>query len=289
MKLLFYKLYIISLLVSLFLHWLLLHYPVMLRHFSPAPVKTDWAVRIQSTNQVKVNLSSINQSTEKFTMKVYAWLIDWFCTFPGKLPYGYNSRVDALLCRDLSGKSSSVIERGMMHNDSTGTSISVIDTRWNAGLVTHEGRRIHREQHRNRLPGMQLLSSSDGKPGGHLFTVVRAVGGRIRHVECHSYCAPVLRQRKHKKTNLTVKSNNLPITILLKRDYKICNIISISTKNLARHFCITSYMIIHNRLFTLYCPVMFNHFLDPPGNHPRRAIFPEMCKINQSIKRRLSW
>ena len=31
-----------------------------------------------------------------------------------------------------------------------------------------------------------------------------------------------------------------------------------------------------------YCPVMLSHFLDPPGNHPRRAIFPEMWKINQS-------
>ena len=29
-------------------------------------------------------------------------------------------------------------------------------------------------------------------------------------------------------------------------------------------------------------PVTLSHFLDPPGNHPRRAIFPEMCKINQS-------
>ena len=28
-------------------------------------------------------------------MEVYAWLIDWFCTFPGKLPYGYNFRVNA--------------------------------------------------------------------------------------------------------------------------------------------------------------------------------------------------
>ena len=28
-------------------------------------------------------------------MKVYAWLIDWFCTLPGKLPYGYNTRVNA--------------------------------------------------------------------------------------------------------------------------------------------------------------------------------------------------
>ena len=29
-------------------------------------------------------------------------------------------------------------------------------------------------------------------------------------------------------------------------------------------------------------PVMLNHFLHPLGNYTRRAIFPEMCKINQS-------
>ena len=30
------------------------------------------------------------------------------------------------------------------------------------------------------------------------------------------------------------------------------------------------------RCFTqvLYCPAVFGHFLDPPGNHPRGAIFP---------------
>ena len=27
---------------------------------------------------------------------------------------------------------------------------------------------------------------------------------------------------------------------------------------------------------TLYCPAVFGHFLDPPGNHPRGAIFPTM-------------
>ena len=42
----------------------------------PAPVKTDRAVWIQQTNQVKVNLSSINQSIKRFTIKFYAWLID---------------------------------------------------------------------------------------------------------------------------------------------------------------------------------------------------------------------
>ena len=61
----------------------------MLSHFSPAPVRTDRAVRIQQTNQVKVDLPSIKQSTYESLR-----LIDWFCTFPGKLPYGYNSRVD---------------------------------------------------------------------------------------------------------------------------------------------------------------------------------------------------
>ena len=32
----------------------------------------------------------------------------------------------------------------------------------------------------------------------------------------------------------------------------------------------------------LYCPVMMSHFLHSLGNYTRRAIFPEMCKINQS-------
>ena len=32
----------------------------------------------------------------------------------------------------------------------------------------------------------------------------------------------------------------------------------------------------------LYCPVMSSHFLHSLGNYTRRAIFPEMCKINQS-------
>ena len=41
---------------------LLLYCPAVFGHFSPAPVKTDRAVRIQQTNQVKVNLSFINQS-----------------------------------------------------------------------------------------------------------------------------------------------------------------------------------------------------------------------------------
>ena len=32
----------------------------------------------------------------------------------------------------------------------------------------------------------------------------------------------------------------------------------------------------------LYCPLMLSHFLHLLGNYTRRAIFPEMCKINQS-------
>ena len=42
-------------------------------------------------------------------------------------------------------------------------------------------------------------------------------------------------------------------------------------------------------LKVLYCPVMWSHFLHSLGNYTRRAIFPEMCKINQSVERRLSW
>ena len=38
----------------------------------------------------------------------------------------------------------------------------------------------------------------------------------------------------------------------------------------------------------LYCPAVFGHFLDPPENHLRGAIFPTVDEINQSIKRRLS-
>ena len=33
----------------------------------------------------------------------------------------------------------------------------------------------------------------------------------------------------------------------------------------------------------LYCPAVFGHFLDPPGNHPHGAIFPTVDQINQSI------
>ena len=32
-----------------------------------------------------------------------------------------------------------------------------------------------------------------------------------------------------------------------------------------------------------YCSAVFGHFLDPPGNHPRGAIFPTVDQINQSI------
>ena len=53
-------------------HLSILYHPVLLSHFSPAPVKTDRAVRIQQTNQVKIDLSSIDQSSERFVMKVCA-------------------------------------------------------------------------------------------------------------------------------------------------------------------------------------------------------------------------
>ena len=72
-----------------------LYYPVILSHFSPAPVKSDRAVPIQQTNQVKVNLSSTNQSINRKLYDESPRLIDWFCTSLGKLPYGYSSRVNA--------------------------------------------------------------------------------------------------------------------------------------------------------------------------------------------------
>ena len=56
----------------------------MLSHFSPAPVKTDQAVRIQLISQVKVNFSLINQSLR---------LIDWFNPPSEKLPHGDDFRV----------------------------------------------------------------------------------------------------------------------------------------------------------------------------------------------------
>ena len=44
----------------------------MLSYFSPAPLKTDRAVSVQSTNQVKIDFPSIKQSTYEILR-----LIDW--------------------------------------------------------------------------------------------------------------------------------------------------------------------------------------------------------------------
>ena len=44
--------------------------------------------------------------------------------------------------------------------------------------------------------------------------------------------------------------------------------------------CLFSFIFKHK--LPLYCPVMSSHFLHPLGNYTLRAIFPEMCKINQS-------
>ena len=46
-------------------------------HFSPAPVKTDRAVRIQQTNQVKIDLSSINQSINQPKGLQWKTTLDW--------------------------------------------------------------------------------------------------------------------------------------------------------------------------------------------------------------------
>ena len=64
----------------------ILYYPVMLSHCSPAPVKK--IRRYESNKPIK------SKWWWRFTMKVYAWLID-FAHFPGNLPYGYNARVNA--------------------------------------------------------------------------------------------------------------------------------------------------------------------------------------------------
>ena len=71
----------------------LLYHPVMLSHFSPAPVKTDRAAPIQSTNQVKVDFSSINQSINREVSNESLGLIDWFSPPSEKLPHGDDFRV----------------------------------------------------------------------------------------------------------------------------------------------------------------------------------------------------
>ena len=71
----------------------ILYYPVMLSHFSSALVKTDRAVRIQYTNQVKVNSSSINQSIYRKVYNQSLRLIDWFNWLSEKLPHGDDLRV----------------------------------------------------------------------------------------------------------------------------------------------------------------------------------------------------
>ena len=68
-----------------------LYHPLMLSHFSPAPRKN----RSGNTNPINQSSQSyffvnqsINQSIERFTMEVYAWLIDWFSPLLEKLPPG---------------------------------------------------------------------------------------------------------------------------------------------------------------------------------------------------------
>ena len=60
---------------------------------SPTPVKTDRAVRIQETNQVKVNSSSINQSINWEVYNESLRLIGWFDPLSEKLPHGDDFRV----------------------------------------------------------------------------------------------------------------------------------------------------------------------------------------------------
>ena len=65
----------------------------MLSPFSPAPVK-----RSGGTSPISQSSQSwliVNQAINRKVYDESLRLIDWFCTFPGKLPYGYNSRVNA--------------------------------------------------------------------------------------------------------------------------------------------------------------------------------------------------
>ena len=50
-----------------------------------------------------------------------------------------------------------------------------------------------------------------------------------------------------------------------------------SNRTAHRHWCTHFFL---SRI--LYCPAVFGHFLAPPGNHPRGAIFPTVDSINQS-------
>ena len=53
---------------------------------------------------------------------------------------------------------------------------------------------------------------------------------------------------------------------------------------------LTTYSALPPLLYLLYYLVMWSHFLHSLWNYTPRAIFPEMCKINQSIKRSpLNW
>ena len=72
-------------------------YCIVLRCWNTlAPPPYKQIVRHKSNKPIKSKLTfrqSINQSTERFTIKVYAWLIDWLNPPSEKLPHGDDFRV----------------------------------------------------------------------------------------------------------------------------------------------------------------------------------------------------
>ena len=54
-------------------------------------------------------------------------------------------------------------------------------------------------------------------------------------------------------------------------------------------FAIQSWWVVGANRNALYYPVMSSHFLHSLGNYTRGAIFPEMCKINQSRLSPFDW
>ena len=68
------------------------YYPVMLSHFSPAPPPLyKQIMRCECNKPIKSKLTYRQSSNQPKGLR----LIDWFCTFPGKLPDWYNSRLNA--------------------------------------------------------------------------------------------------------------------------------------------------------------------------------------------------
>ena len=94
--------------------------------------------------------------------------------------------------------------------------------------------------------------------------------GRIRH-----YMRPDFKKTRPGRPSFCTESSNVDIT--QKPSLKSCHFVAVKFEEIKVQI---------PQRQVLYCPAVFGHFLDPPGNHPRGAIFPK-GELNQSIKRRL--